>query len=97
MTTSAHPAGSGTLAAVRLTRSAGKHGIGREEIRGVLAAPLRSVVQGDAVLHIGLTARRDLIEVVTARGEEITVLHAMRLRPANYPHMLGLSQPDQLL
>ncbi|WP_298796602.1 hypothetical protein [uncultured Pseudonocardia sp.] len=81
----------GSVDAVRLTRSAGKHGIGREEIRLVLAAPLCTVEQGDTVLHIGLTPRRDLLEVVVAPGEEPTVLHAMRLRPANYRHMLGLS------
>ena len=81
----------GILACVRLTRSAGKHGIGREEIRMVLAAPLCTVEQGDTVLHIGLTPRRDLLEVVVAPGEEVTVLHAMRLRSANYRHMLGLS------
>ncbi len=85
MTTSA-----GILTSVRLTRSAGKHGIGREEIRLVLAAPLCTVEQGDTVLHIGLTARRDLLEVVVAPGAQPTVVHAMRLRPANYRHMLGL-------
>lgn len=72
---------------MRLTRSARKHGIGADDIRRVLAAPLRSIVQGDAVLHIGLTARRDLLEVVVAAGEPVTVLHAMRLRPANYGHL----------
>jgi nitrogenase subunit NifH len=80
---------------VQVTRSARKHGIGREEIRGVLAAPLRTVEQGAAVLHIGLTPRRDLIEVVVAPGDPVTVLHAMRLRPANYHHLTGpgLSAP----
>jgi hypothetical protein len=76
---------------VRLTRSAGKHGIVREEIRLVLAAPLCTVEQGDTVLHIGLTSRRDLLEVVVAPGAETLVLHAMRLRPANYHHLDGLS------
>ena len=69
---------------MRLTPSARKHGISPDEIRRVLAAPLRSVVQGEVVLHIGLTARRDLLEVVVAPGDPVIVLHAMRLRPANY-------------
>jgi hypothetical protein len=74
---------------VQLTRSARKHGIAVDDIRRVLAAPLRTVAQGDVVLHIGLSARRDLLEVVIAPGEPITVVHAMRLRPANYPHLRG--------
>jgi hypothetical protein len=77
---------------VRLTRSARKHGIAADDIRRVLAAPLRTVVQGDVELHIGLTPARDLIEVVVAPGEPVMVLHAMRLRPANYRH---LTWPDQ--
>lgn len=79
---------------MRLTRSARKHGIAAEEIRRVLAAPVRSVVQGDVVLHIGLTPRRDLIEVVVAPGEPVVVLHAMRLRPANYHHLAGGAGTD---
>lgn len=70
-----------------VTRSARKHGIGAEDIRRVLAAPLRSVAQGAEVLHIGLTPARDLIEVVVVPGEPVTVLHAMRLRPSNYRHL----------
>jgi hypothetical protein len=69
---------------VRLTRSARKHGIAPEDIRWVLAAPLRTVAQGEVELHIGLTPRRDLLEVVIAPGDPVVVLHAMRLRPANY-------------
>ena len=67
-----------------MTRSARKHGIAPDEIRRVLAAPLRTVAQGEVELHIGLTARRDLLEVVVAPGDPVVVLHAMRLRPANY-------------
>jgi hypothetical protein len=72
---------------VRFTRSARKHGIAPDEVRRVLAAPLRSVEQGELVLHIGLTERRDLLEVVVAPGDPVTVLHAMRLRPVNYRHL----------
>jgi hypothetical protein len=72
---------------VRLTRSARKHGIAADDIRRVLAAPLRTVVQGDVELHIGLTARRDLVEVVVAPGDPVIVLHAMRLRSANYQYL----------
>jgi hypothetical protein len=57
----------------------------------VLAAPLRTVEQssarGPVQLHIGLTARRDLLEVVVAPGDPVVVLHAMRLRPANYRYL----------
>lgn len=74
---------------MRVTRNARKHGVGVEDIRAVLAAPLRTVVQGAAVLHIGVTSRRDLLEVVVAPGEPATVLHAMRLRPSNYRHLPG--------
>ena len=73
---------------MRLTRSARKHGIAADDIRRVLAAPLRTVVQGEAELHIGLTPGRDLIEVVVAPGEPVVVLHAMRLRPANYRYLV---------
>ncbi len=74
---------------MRLTRSARKHGVPAEVVRSVLAAPLRSVpqrtpTQGDVVLHIGLSPERDLLEVVVAPGDPPVVLHAMRLRPANY-------------
>lgn len=60
-----------------------------ELVRAVLAAPLRSVPQhtpgqGEVVLHIGLAPNRDLLEVVVAPGDPPVVLHAMRLRPANY-------------
>lgn len=72
-----------------MTRSARKHGIEAGDVRRVLAAPLRTVAQGDVVLHIGLTRHRDLIEVVIAAGEPPIVLHAMRLRPANYRYMLA--------
>ena len=76
---------------VRLTRSARKHGIAADEIRRVLAAPLRTIAQagerGTVELHIGLTARRDLLEVVVAPGDPVVVLHAMRLRPANYRYL----------
>jgi hypothetical protein len=73
--------------AVRLTRSALKHGIAREEIRLVLQDPLRTVPQGATVLHIGLTPRRDLIEVVVVPGDPPTVVHAMPLRAANAHHL----------
>ena len=69
---------------MRLTRSARKHGIAADDIRRVLGAPHRSIVQGDVVLHIGATRRRDLLEIVVAPGDPPVVLHAMRLRPANY-------------
>ena len=74
---------------MRLTRSARKHGVAPELVRAVVAAPLRSVpqrtaTQGDVVLHIGLAPNRDLLEVVVAPGDPPVVLHAMRLRPANY-------------
>lgn len=79
---------------MRLTRSARKHGIAADDIRQVLAAPLRTVVQGDVELHIGLTPGRDLIEVVVAPGEPVIVLHAMRLRPANYRYLRWPGQVD---
>lgn len=79
---------------MRLTRSARKHGFTADDVRRILAAPLRSVpqttpAQGDVVLHIGLAANRDLVEVVVAPGDPPHVLHAMRLRPANYHHLTG--------
>lgn len=78
---------------MRLTRSARKHGFTADEVRRVLDAPLRSVPQpspdGEVVLHIGLTAARDLVEIVVAPGDPPVVLHAMRLRPANYHHLTG--------
>lgn len=75
---------------VRVTRTARKHGIAFDEIRRVLAAPLRTVEQGDRVLYIGLTQRRDLLEVVMA---DDVVVHAMRLRPANYGHLGPVPPP----
>jgi hypothetical protein len=80
------------MPAVRITRSARKHGIATDDVRRVLDAPVRSVVQGEVELHIGLTANRDLIEVVVVPGEPIIVLHAMRLRPSNYRHLTGPGQ-----
>ncbi len=78
----------GRVGDVRLTRSARKHGFTADDVRRVLGAPLRSVPQssprGDVVLHIGLARGRDLVEVVVAPGDPPVVLHAMRLRPANY-------------
>lgn len=74
---------------MEVTRNARKHGIPVAQIRAVLQAPLRTVEQGETVLHIGVTEDRDLIEVVVAPGRPVTVLHAMRLRPFNYPHMRG--------
>ena len=84
---------------MRLTSSSRKHGLGADDVRGVLAAPLRSVPQdsprGPVVLHIGLAVNRDLIEVVVTPGDAPTVLHAMRLRPANYRHLAsGRRAPD---
>jgi hypothetical protein len=80
-------------AGVRMTRSARKHGIAADAIRRVLAAPLRTVVQdageqGTVELYIGLTPRRDLLEVVVAPGDPVVVLHAMRLRPFNYRYLV---------
>lgn len=87
---------------VRLTRSARKHGLTADDVRRVLDAPLRSVRQasphGEVVLHIGVTGRRDLVEVVVAPGDPPLVLHAMRLRPANYGHLTGVTphgEPDR--
>lgn len=72
-----------------VTHNARKHGIPVAGIAAVLAAPVRSVPQGSTVLHIGVLANRDLIEVVVAPGDPPTVLHAMRLRPFNYHHLTG--------
>ncbi len=76
---------------MRLTRSARKHGVPAELVRAVLAAPLRTVSQpterGEVRLHIGLAPNRDLLEVVVAPGDPPVVLHAMRLRPANYRYL----------
>jgi len=72
---------------VDVTSNARKHGVTVDQIRAVLAAPLRSVAQGDTVLHIGVTAENDLLEIVVAPGRPVTVLHAMRLRPFNYRHL----------
>jgi hypothetical protein len=72
---------------VDVSGNARKHGVSRSDIDRVLAAPLRSVDQGATVLHIGVAANRDLLEVVVAPGEPPTVVHAMRLRPFNYRHL----------
>jgi hypothetical protein len=72
---------------VDVTSNARKHGITVDQMRSVLDAPLWSVVQGDTVLHIGVTAERDLLEIVVAPGRPVTVLHAMRLRPLNYRYL----------
>lgn len=72
---------------VDVTSNARKHGITVAQIRSVLDAPLRSVAQGDTVLHIGVTAEKDLLEIVVAPGRPVTVLHAMRLRPLNYRYL----------
>ncbi|WP_300009177.1 hypothetical protein [Pseudonocardia sp.] len=76
---------------MRLTSSARKHGVAADDVRRVLERPLRSVPQdsprGPVVLHIGVAADRDLIEVVVAAGDPPVVLHAMRLRPANYRYL----------
>ncbi len=81
----------GSLGPVRVTRNARKHGIDGDTIRRVLESPLRSVRQGAAVLHIGLGPRRDLLEVVVTPGDPSDcgpiVVHAMRLRPANYRYL----------
>lgn len=92
----------GSLEPVRVSRNARKHGIDADAIRRVLESPLRSVRQGDAVLHIGLGPRRDLLEVVVAPGDPSElgpiVVHAMRLRPANYryltPQLPDTPHPD---
>lgn len=70
-----------------VTSNARKHGVTVAQIRSVLDAPVRSVAQGDTVLHIGVTAEKDLLEIVVAPGRPVTVLHAMRLRPFNYQHL----------
>jgi hypothetical protein len=76
---------------VNISSGALKHGITEEEIHTVLAAPLRTVAQGERTLLIGVGTGRDLLEVVHD-GER--VLHAMRLRPKNYPHLTdGLPGP----
>ncbi len=77
---------------MRLTRNARKHGYTADDVRRVLDAVLCSVpqhspTQGEVVLHIGLAPNRDLVEVVVAPGDPPVVLHAMRLRPANYHHL----------
>ncbi|NMH99136.1 hypothetical protein [Pseudonocardia acidicola] len=73
---------------MQISRGARKHGISEEEIRGVLAAPLRTVVQGERTLLIGLGPNRDLLEIVVDGGtEKRTVVHAMRLRPKHYHHL----------
>jgi hypothetical protein len=71
---------------VNISGGATKHGITEEAIRAVLAAPLRTVRQGDRTLLIGVGPGSDLLEIVHD-GER--VLHAMRLRPKNYPHLTG--------
>jgi len=53
---------------VLVTRSVRKHGIGIDDIRRVLADPVRTVVQGAVVLHIGVTPDRDLLEVAASRS-----------------------------
>lgn len=76
--------------AVRLTRNARKHGFTGDEVRRVLDAVLCSVAQQAptrGVLHIGLAPNRDLVEVVVVPGAPPVVVHAMRLRPANYHHL----------
>jgi hypothetical protein len=78
---------------VLFTRSSAKHGVPPRDVRQVLAAPLCSVPQGEVVLHIGLTDRRDLVEVVVAPGEPVAVLHAMRLRPSHYHLLRGCRAP----
>ena len=84
---------------VRVTRSARKHGIAAEDIGQVLAAPLRTVVQGGergtVELHIGLTSERDLLEVVVAPGNPVIVLHAMRLSPSNYRYLTDSSRTSE--
>lgn len=87
------------MTGVRLTRSARKHGVPADLVRAVLAAPLRSVAQGDVVLHIGLAPNRDLLEVVVAPGDPPVVLHAMRLRPANYRFVINSEdeRPDGVM
>ena len=72
---------------VEITRSARKHGVSEVDIRRVLDAPLRSVAQDEKVLHIGVAANRDLLEIVVVPGDPVTVVHAMRLRPFNYRHL----------
>lgn len=71
---------------MNISSGALKHGITEEAIQTVLAAPLCTVAQGERTLLIGVGAGRDLLEVVHD-GER--VLHAMRLRPKNYPHLSG--------
>ena len=56
-TTTARPRPSGAA----ISRGARKHGISESDIRGVLATPLRTIVQGERVLLIGLASNRDLL------------------------------------
>ncbi len=76
---------------MRITSSARKHGLTEQDVRTVLAAPLRSVPQGRdgaaVTLHIGVLPNRDLVEVVVAAGTPPVVVHAMRLTPANYRYL----------
>lgn len=70
---------------MRVTGGALKHGIAESDVRAVVAAPLRRVAQGGRTLLIGVTASRDLLEVVLT--EDGTAVHAMRLRPKHYRHL----------
>ncbi|WP_214369548.1 hypothetical protein [Pseudonocardia sp. H11422] len=89
---------------VRISRGARKHGIAEADIRAVLAAPLRTVAQGDRTLLIGLAPNRDLLEIVVdnvgddavdAAGPDGVVVHAMRLRPKHYEHLRRLTGSGQ--
>jgi hypothetical protein len=74
--------------APEITSGALKHGITADAIRAVLAEPIRLVPQGDRLLYIGIGPGRNLLEVVLEKapaGER--VVHAMRLRPKNYPYL----------
>ena len=48
------------------------------------AGSIRAAIDGTTVDVVGLSPERDLLEVVVAPGDPPVVLHAMRLRPANY-------------
>ncbi|MCW0212643.1 MAG: hypothetical protein OJJ54_04740 [Pseudonocardia sp.] len=73
--------------APEITSGALKHGIPADVIRAVLAEPIRLVPQGDRLLYIGLGPDRNLVEVILEKGPAPRVVHAMWLRPKNYPYL----------
>lgn len=70
---------------MRITRSAGRHGIADEAIRRVLANAVRVVEIDDGLLVIGPDSSGQLLEALARIAEEgeLVVFHAMALRSAN--------------